>query len=537
MSRRNPVHYLVDRLAIYVPVPFLQNDIELIDTPGLNDTDRYRVRLTEKLVEDVDVILYLTQSGAAYSQSDKDFITTQLRKGKIKHLLVIVTKCDVTFNSAIQDAEDDGEYLPTFSEHIEIEQKRIHEQIKSTLDELLDDKELSDERGYFYIDLLDDVNISFISSNYYRDSKKEESGIEELRDKLSIMLAESERISTAKRILSEALNRVCDRTSNNFRTRLDAVTKEFNVERVRKQLEEIKLSINNQLGSFKKIVQERTELLVNQNIADWEFADLYIQNMMLQAENSIDIFENEDIAKHWKTRRYRNWGGLDEVQEKIANRIFPKMKIILGRYSKRFEEVLDTIRKHLNRLQDSVVEIEKNSSLDNIFQPINLTQVFDNKFKLYLNDLQNFVVSQEQGIIGCLDDFISEEIEDEIYNSRDEVAEIWGTGTVVRQDRRIRRFYSDLKKAVKKELEKFLTAEIKKFSQILKKKSELVYPELKSDLNMVLEDHLKAIETNLIELNKHQKESLVQYLTEFLEDIDGIREKQLSLEKQDVKKQ
>ncbi len=225
------------------------------------------------------------------------------------------------------------------------------------------------------------------------------------------------------------------------------------------------------------------------------------------------------------------------MQEKIANRIFPKMKIILGRYSKRFEEVLDTIRKHLNRLQDSVVEIEKNSSLDNIFQPINLTQVFDNKFKLYLNDLQNFVVSQEQGIIGCLDDFISEEIEDEIYNSRDEVAEIWGTGTVVRQDRRIRRFYSDLKKAVKKELEKFLTAEIKKFSQILKKKSELVYPELKSDLNMVLEDHLKAIETNLIELNKHQKESLVQYLTEFLEDIDGIREKQLSLEKQDVKKQ
>ncbi len=46
-SSQEPVHYLVDRLIVYAPIPLLGDNIELIDTPGLDDTERFRVRLTE----------------------------------------------------------------------------------------------------------------------------------------------------------------------------------------------------------------------------------------------------------------------------------------------------------------------------------------------------------------------------------------------------------------------------------------------------------------------------------------------------------
>ena len=61
---------------------------------GLDDTERFRVSLTEKTVEDVDAVLFLTQSGEAYGQSEKDFLLTLLRKGTVKQLIVVVNKMD-----------------------------------------------------------------------------------------------------------------------------------------------------------------------------------------------------------------------------------------------------------------------------------------------------------------------------------------------------------------------------------------------------------------------------------------------------------
>ena len=64
-SSQEPLHYLVNKLTIYAPIPILRDHIEFIDTPGLDDTERFRVLLTEELVRDVDAILFLTTSGAS----------------------------------------------------------------------------------------------------------------------------------------------------------------------------------------------------------------------------------------------------------------------------------------------------------------------------------------------------------------------------------------------------------------------------------------------------------------------------------------
>jgi GTP-binding protein EngB required for normal cell division len=136
-SSQEPVHYLVDRLVVYAPVPILGDNIELIDTPGLDDTERFRVRLTEDLVKEVDAILFLTEAGASYSQSDKDFIVRQLRQRQIKHLQIIATKIDKTYDAKVHDCRENDEEPPTFEDFCRKEEDRIRTEVKRTLDELL----------------------------------------------------------------------------------------------------------------------------------------------------------------------------------------------------------------------------------------------------------------------------------------------------------------------------------------------------------------------------------------------------------------
>src|SRR5260370_22747770 len=71
-SGSKPHHCLVEGIEITSPAPILEEGVLLIDTPGLDDTERFRVSLTEKTVDDVDAVLFLTKSGQAYGQSEKD---------------------------------------------------------------------------------------------------------------------------------------------------------------------------------------------------------------------------------------------------------------------------------------------------------------------------------------------------------------------------------------------------------------------------------------------------------------------------------
>jgi len=77
----------------------------LLDTPGLDDTERFCVQLTERAVEDVDAVLFLTKSGAAYGQSEKDFLLSLLRRGTVKQLIFVVTQVDQTYEQHVKQRQ------------------------------------------------------------------------------------------------------------------------------------------------------------------------------------------------------------------------------------------------------------------------------------------------------------------------------------------------------------------------------------------------------------------------------------------------
>ena len=53
------------------------------------------------------------------------------------------------------------------------------------------------------------------------------------------MLRKGERVSKARKVLTDALDRVCDRTARVLKGRRDAANQDFNAERVKDQLRQI----------------------------------------------------------------------------------------------------------------------------------------------------------------------------------------------------------------------------------------------------------------------------------------------------------
>ncbi|KPV54080.1 hypothetical protein SE17_05905 [Kouleothrix aurantiaca] len=529
-SQSSPAHFFVDRLDVSVPVPFLRDGIELIDTPGLDDPDRYRVRITEQLVEDVDVILFLTQSGRAYSQQDKEFITTQLRKGKLKHLMLIVTRCDETFANACKDAEEVGDEPPTFEEHLKREEERLRAQIRTTLDELLTDPKLRDDLGMFYMEKLLDIRVNFTSAHDYAEAKKQKdpgqaqellyrSGIEKLRTDLAEMLAQSERIVRAKHTLNDAIERSVERIIRTFRARLDAASTEFNAERVRDQLTQIDVALAGRMAEFQTAIQEQVRLFRERNQADQALA---FSRIDVAGRDALDViraeFEIPDMARHWKSRRNRGWGGLYDLQHKIANRIFPQVEITLMSYSKRFKQLVEQTRADLRRFELTIADIESTTGLDNM-QPLALAELFDQTYQQKLNELGVLVGAQRDAIVSHLDNFVSDEVEEKIDEARDNVADEWGRGTTARQNSHITDFYGFLRTELKRELEKYLQKSVKTFVGTLEKNAGLIYPDLKRSLNQSIEDHRKAIESTLAERNAHERAALLAYLEQTIQAV------------------
>jgi len=529
MSKGDPAHYFVDKVRVYVPVPLLQEGIELIDTPGLDDTDTYRVNLTNEFIKkEADVILYLMRSGDSYAQSDKDFIIEQQYHQTLKHLRFIVTQCDFTFKNAKQDAQNKEEKEPSFDEHIAAEETRLREQLNTTLDELLVKPGVGEDEKLRFRKQLVDIPISFISSRDYFDGSKPESGIGELRKDLEIMLAKSERISDARKILQEANDRIFERTQRTFSERHGAIGQKFDVKQIEQQLLQIDAEIHNTLDEFEKTVKQLVEVFKSRNETDWELVEATITNIVSEAEKVVSKGqEDRDWRAHWKTRRHRSWGNIEPIAKQIANHIFLQVETILRRYRSHLEEdVLSHIKTKLKDLQPIIAKIEQDHGSSTL-PSLKLTEIFETKHKSLLSDLDAYITIQNNLISTRLEDFVSS-MKAPLEESMKNVTDIRGRGTTAKQDEEVRAFYLQFKNNLTSALKTHLTQQFKKFSSLLEEKSEEIFPVLKGELKSVVDARRKAIEASLVQRNETEKAQLLKYLTTYLNKLREIQSGQVT---------
>jgi GTPase SAR1 family protein len=525
ISRRDPLHYFVDHLITYVPVPFLRDGIELIDTPGLDDTDRYRVVLTEEYVKDVDAILFLTRSGNSYSQSDKDFIIRQLRRKTLKHLRLVVTKCDETFENAKRDALDQDEEAPDYEHHLDLERRRVRTELDRTLEELLAATVVAEDDRDYFREQLADIPINFISSRYHTDGRSERSGIDGLHAELMAMLRKGERVSKARKVLADALDRVCDRTIRVLKTRREAAKQDFNAERVKHQLRQIEARVNEASVGFERRVKKEVRLLKDSNEKDGELVDAKIDSILLRCDAAVDVYCMADVGRHWRTRRYKNWGSLYQIQQRVADTIFPQVELLLHRFVERVEGAVRRIRGQIDLFQRDITAVEQEVLLDGGLEPVSLGAIFGGRSEGFIGDVGQLVSAQRDEIVRHLESFVSDEVGEALEQARSRVAYIYGGGTTWRQSVEVQSFYKHLKEALRDSLEAHLRGQIKRFAQILLDRADAIYPEIKQELDLIIEDRLHAIESGLAELNDQQKAILVETLQKIIKFCNKARKK------------
>lgn len=511
-----PLHYLVNKLTIYAPVPILKNEIELIDTPGLDDTEQFRVRLTEDLVKDVDAILFLTVSGASYSQGDKEFIVRQLRTRQIKHLQIIVTKSDETYENSVRDARNNDDDIPSYEEFVQKEIERVRAETKATLNELLQNNKLSDEDGYYYIEQLDNVPIHLVSTKYH-DEKNPHGGFDAVENNLYEILSTSFRFEQTLKNLTERFRLVATRINTAFSERLNTIETVFNHEKVRKEIKDIELVIQLHLIEFEKTAGENVGLLRAQQEAVKKSVPLHLDLISSAAKEVLNESHFEDIGKHWRTRRNGGWGGLEGLKDNIADKTFPRVEALLNEFRDQLENYMKNLESEIENLQDSLSKIEKEHHLSGL-DPISFSTLQKPLFESMRDRFKNSSQLFRDSIVSKMDDFVSQQVMNKLDDARDEVKDIGGRGTTASQSAAITKFYNEVKSILASALREHLDVRIKEFSDAILSNAESVGPRIKKESLNVLSQRLQAIETSLNIEASGQKERVINHLNSVLSE-------------------
>ena len=174
-NAENSQAHLVDKIQMGYPLPFLQDKITLVDTPGVADLDETRCDVTYQIIPQANAVIFLLDANTPLTQSEKDFLVDRLIPQGIDNILFLLNKYDF-----IDEEEDEG-----FLEEVE-------HRLRVTL---------KDEAGN---DLLKEIRILPISAKmaleghiYDKESLVHESGLVQVQERLMQMLSKGD-VETAK---------------------------------------------------------------------------------------------------------------------------------------------------------------------------------------------------------------------------------------------------------------------------------------------------------------------------------------------------
>jgi hypothetical protein len=476
-----PHHCLVEKIEITAPSPLLEQGILLIDTPGLDDPERFRVNLTEEVVKDVDAVLFLTKSGASYGQTEKDFILSLLRRGSIKQLVFVVTQVDHTYSQHVDQAEGDDEEAEPIARRLEQEQRRLRAQIDATLSDLAEggSDTPSMER---YREQLGDVDIIFTSAINHRKAKDgkeiefpltkdDPGGMGYVEKKLMGILSTESRLAHVSRALRAGAATEIEQMLRLIEGRRQAVHSVKDKEVAEQKLGEFRRRFDEAGKSFQGTVEADVKVLKTAVQGGEKLAHARIEAISMSADKILGEFETDDAARHWRTRRSGNWGYMRGLQAKVANTIFPRVAALLSEQQTEFSSFVEKFEAHLAALAEESGRISTQLEVGTEIR-IDVAERLRDFLTRTLQALQGLIEAEEATIIRLLDDFVSEEVEERITKSRSLVSDVFGSGTTYIQTQKVKTFYSEVRDILRAALETHLRIRTNDHGEILVGKAE-----------------------------------------------------------------
>lgn len=95
---------LVEKVELFIPLAFLGNGVEIVDTPGLDDPITKREDITREYIEHCDMLIHIMNASCAATQKDIDFILEALLEQNISRLLVVLTRIDLLTQKELESS-------------------------------------------------------------------------------------------------------------------------------------------------------------------------------------------------------------------------------------------------------------------------------------------------------------------------------------------------------------------------------------------------------------------------------------------------
>lgn len=534
-----PHHCLVEAIDIASPAPILDEGVLLIDTPGLDDTERFRVGLTEKTVEDVDAILFLTKSGQSYSQSDKDFLLSLLRKGTVKQLIVVITQLDVTYQQHLDNAEANDEDPEPLSLRIERERRRLAKELAATLDELSEDDSPAMRR---YREQLGDIEIAFTSAKLHRDWKAKKptlcavdsadpGGVDKLTNQLLRMLSTESRLAVAAQNIASGSRMALLDLQSVLDTKLLAIREIKDREVAEQKLRSFRDQLGEASERFESSVSKQVALLSERLEDRRKQHATVVETIALLAERELGDSESTDLMLSWQARRFRHWGSLVNLQVGIANRIFPKVQGMLGEYTEAFAEFVHGFEVQLNALSVDGSRISEALELGATL-PFDVTTKLKESLERSLQRAQDLISEEELLVVSLLDNFVSDEISERIEEARRKVSDVVGAGTTRNQSAEVQSFYREFKKLLSQALVEHLRTRCQSFGEFLVLEAQGAPRDALEELRVLLEqatDNIRAAAEALVAGQREAIETLVAAINAGHQDVLAQAEQLLQL--------
>ena len=88
---------LVDQAVVEYPCQFCQNNVEIIDTPGLNDDERMDA-ISEAVIPTLDAVVLVVSAASPFSKSEAEFVRNKLMTSDVTRLIVLVNRIDTIYS-------------------------------------------------------------------------------------------------------------------------------------------------------------------------------------------------------------------------------------------------------------------------------------------------------------------------------------------------------------------------------------------------------------------------------------------------------
>jgi len=94
---------LVKSVELYTDLKFVQDGVQIVDTPGLDDPVVQREEITLEYLSECDLMIHLMNAAQAATQKDVDFIIDALLYRNVAQLLIVITRIDTIGEKELQE--------------------------------------------------------------------------------------------------------------------------------------------------------------------------------------------------------------------------------------------------------------------------------------------------------------------------------------------------------------------------------------------------------------------------------------------------